>query len=95
LHSLHKTRTKLCKKCGIETIFVPFDLGLQIVKADIVAKVNLLSNGNLHLSDSHETANLVCLQSLQSEFRQEKKGERSSAVIKTKKLFGKFPNDIK
>ncbi len=71
-HTLQKTRTKFCTECGVETIFVPLDLGFQIVNAEESAKADLIANGNLHLSNSVESANLVCLQSLQSEYKQER-----------------------
>ena len=85
LHTLQKTRTKFCKKCGVETIFIPFDLGLQIVNADESAKADLIANENLHLSNSVEASNLVCLQSLQSEYKREKTVKKILGTYKNQK----------
>lgn len=56
----------------METIFVPSDLGNQIVRIDQENIADLIVEGRLHLSNSPETKSFICLQSLKDELGKDK-----------------------
>lgn len=61
-----------CPKCGMETIFVPSDLGNQIVRIDKETISDLIAEGRIHLENSPDTKSFICLQSLKNELGKDK-----------------------
>lgn len=68
LHLSQKTKMKFCPECKTETVFVPGDLGTQIVQKDAKTISDLISNGSLHISSSPDSKSFICMRSLNKEF---------------------------
>lgn len=69
VHWFKKSRAELCPLCEAETIFIPLDLGAQIIQASVEEIENLVKNGNVHFRQTAEMERLVCLSSLKKEMK--------------------------
>lgn len=64
VHWFKKSRAEHCPLCEAETIFIPFDLGAQIIQVDMEAIENLVKSGKVHFRQTPEMEKLICLSSL-------------------------------
>lgn len=64
VHWFKKSRAELCPLCEAETIFIPFDLGAQIIQTEVEEIENLVRNGKVHFRQTAEMEKLICLSSL-------------------------------
>jgi hypothetical protein len=59
-----QSRGELCPTCGAETIFIPSNLGAQVVRVEEELIDGLIENGRVHFSEGGEDERLICLSSL-------------------------------
>jgi hypothetical protein len=67
-----RSKTSQCPHCKAETVFVPADLGLQIIKADGNEIEKLISDGKIHFTDTNDKEKMICLTSLKNEYETRK-----------------------
>lgn len=59
-----QSKSELCPVCGAETIFIPFDLGTQVVRAETRFIEELIEHSQVHFSRAGPEKQLICLSSL-------------------------------
>lgn len=67
IHWLRQSRAQMCRICQTETIFIPVDLGTQIVQTENRFVENLIADGKIHFRQSADNDRLICLASLKKE----------------------------
>lgn len=83
IHWLRRSKTENCPFCQAEAIFVPRDLGAQIIRADLDAIEKMVTSGKVHVTLSDDKESLICLASL-------KKSVEKKSVRKILKDEGKI-----
>lgn len=66
-----ESRSELCPVCGAETIFIPAEIGAQVVRADSAVIEDLLDTGQVHSSDGADGESRICLSSLKRSMEKE------------------------
>lgn len=67
-----RSKTSQCPHCRAETIFIPAEIGNQIIKADEDEFEKLLSDGKIHFTNSTDQEKMICLTSLKNEYETQK-----------------------